>query len=52
MRRRIFLGTGAAMLAGAAQAQHHGQHGANIPADQMSALRGPNPQALTAEQLA
>lgn len=52
MRRRIFLGTGAAMLAGAAQAQHHGHHGANIPADQMSALRGPNPQALTPEQLA
>jgi hypothetical protein len=52
MRRRIFLGTGAAMLAGAAQAQHHGHHGANIPAEQMSALRGPNPQALTPEQLA
>ncbi|MEY3730043.1 MAG: hypothetical protein RLZZ57_799, partial [Pseudomonadota bacterium] len=40
------------MLAGAAAAQHHGHHGANIPADQMSALRGANPQSLTAEQLA
>jgi N-acetylneuraminic acid mutarotase len=55
MNRRTMLGAGAALLAGAgaARAQHHGHHhGGNIPADQMSALRGPNPQALTPEQLA
>ncbi|WP_198378390.1 Kelch repeat-containing protein [Neoroseomonas rubea] len=54
MNRRTMLGAGAALLAGvgAARAQHHGHHGGNIPADQMSALRGPNPQALTPQQLA
>ena len=51
MNRRGVIGAGAALLAGTgtARAQHHG---GNIPADQMSALRGPNPQGLTPGQLA
>lgn len=52
MLRRTMMVAGAALLGGggAARAQH--AHGGNIPADQMSALRGPNPQALTPSQLA
>lgn len=55
MRRRVLLGAGLGLAGAAASAraqQHGAHHGANIPAEQMSALRGPNPQALTADQLA
>jgi N-acetylneuraminic acid mutarotase len=52
MHRRSFLAGGAALaaLARGAAAQPH--HGLPIPADQLSALRGPNPSGLTPEQMA
>lgn len=57
-RRRTLIASGAGLLLGArtAAAQtmpHHGpHHGAPIPPEQLSALRGPTPPGLTPEQLA
>lgn len=51
MFRRGFLGAGAALIAGGAAAQH-AHHGAPVPPEQLSPLRGSGPVVLTPAQLA